>query len=300
MKDVDPLEALRRARMPFGGARRALVVGGWTLALAGLDDDLALDLERRFGPFLREAPDANAETVLRVDLVDGGDASWLPPPAPGETYRIEARVVDGRAVLGSYHFLAGPDVDRGEGAWRAIVTRTPAEPVGRVVENVLRMLLSRVVVLRGGVPFHAAGVLREDGAHLLVGPSNAGKTTAVALSRPCVALGDDYGFAVPGPGGWVTAAVPFDNREAVEEAPPPGWLPLVGVWRLFQAEESRLETPAAMARDLSILATAAAPWSMPDLGERLMENVARLGREVPYGHLHFDRSGDFWDRIAPR
>ena len=179
------------------------------------------------------------------------------------------------------------------------MTRTDDEPVGRVVENVLRLLLARHVVEQGGVPFHAAGVVRDDRAHLLAGPSGAGKTTAVALSAPCVRLGDDFGFAVPGPEGWRTAAVPFDNAERGDADPPRGWFPLAGVWRLYQAPATRLETPSEMVRDLSILACAAAPWSMPELAVALMDTVDRLGREVPSGHLHFRPEPGLWDCIGP-
>ncbi len=297
MKDLDGHDALTRLRMPFGGLERTLAIGEWAFRLRGLDAALAADLDLRWGGFLAERPPAGTTPTCRVDLCDGGDRTWLGRPAPGETYRVEARVEDGRPVLRSYHFLAGPEEDRS--GWRALVTRTDDEPVGRVVENVLRLLLARTVVRHGGVPFHAAGVVRDGRAHLLAGPSGAGKTTAVALSEPCIRLGDDFGFAVPGPEGWRTAAVPFDNAERVEAGPARGWFPLGGVWRLFQAEATRLETPSEMVRDLSILACAAAPWSMPELAVDLMDNVARLGREVPYGHLHFRPEPGLWDRIGP-
>ena len=93
--------------------------------------------------------------------------------------------------------------------------------------------------------------------------------------------------------------MPFDNAEQVVADPPRGWLPLAGVWRLYQAPATRLETPAEMVRDLSILACAAAPWSMPELAVELMDNVARLGREVPYQHLHFRPEPGLWDRFGP-
>lgn len=299
MRDLDGHEALRRLRLPFGGHETTLVVGRWAVRLRGLDDALARDLGRRWGPFLAEAPPADARRTVRIDLADAGDRTFLPPPVPGETYRVQVRIEDHRPVLRSYRFLAGPDADGPPGDWRALVSRSAAEPAGRVVENVVRMRLARLVVEDGGVPFHGAGVVRDGRAHLLVGPSGAGKTTAVALSRPCVSLGDDFALAVPEGDGWATAAVPFDNAEMAVQEPPRGLLPLAGVWRLHQAEAPRLETPPAMTRSLSILACAAAPWTLPDLSAALMDNVERLGAAVPYGHLHFDRSPAFWDRIDP-
>lgn len=144
---------------------------------------------------------------------------------------------------------------------------------------------------------HAAGVLRDGAAYLFAGPSRAGKSTAAALSKPCVALGDDFGLALPGDGAWVTAAVPFDNHAAPADAPG-GLLPLRGVWRLFRSNEHRLETPAEIVRESSILACAAAPWTMPDLATALLDNVRRFGEEVPYGHLHFRPDPGFWDVLG--
>ena len=297
MKELDGHDALARMRMPFGGLERTLTIGDWAIPVRGLDAALAADLDRRWGGFLSDRPVEGTTVECRVDVCDGGDRTWLGRPEPGETYRVEARVEDGRPLLRSYHFLAAPGAD--DPGWRALVTRTDAEPVGRVVENLVRLLVARLVVAKGGVPFHAAGVVRDGRAHLLAGPSGIGKTTAVALSGPCVTLGDDFGFAVPGPDGWRTAAVPFDNAESIEVDPPRGWFPLAGVWRLFQAPATRLEIPAEMVRELSILACSAAPWSMPELAVDLMDNVARLGREVRYGHLHFRPEPGFWDRIGP-
>jgi hypothetical protein len=299
MHELDGHDALRRLRLPFGGDDSTLVVGPWAVRLSGLDESLAAELGRRWGPFLADAPPADARRTVRIAFADGGDRTWLPDPAPGETYRVEARVEDGRPLLRSYHFLTGPDVDAPAGDWRALVTRTTSEPPGRVIENVVRMRLARLVVEDGGVPFHGAGVVRDGRAHLLVGPSGAGKTTAVRLSRPCVSLGDDFALAVPDGERWATAAVPFDNAETSVEEPPRGLLPLAGIWRLHQAAETRLETPAAMVRSLSVLACAAAPWTMPDLSAALVDNVERLVGEVPYGHVHFDLSSTFWDRIDP-
>jgi len=297
MNAWDGIEALLRMRLPFGGLERTLRVATWGIRFRGLDADVAGALDERWGAYVSERVPHGLDDVRAVHLADAGDRRWLPPPEPGERYRVEARIESGVPVLRSYHLLAGPDA-HGHG-WRALVTRCDDEPVGRTVENLARLLLGRMVVRNGGVPFHGAGVLRGDGAHLLVGPSGAGKTTAVALSRPCPSLGDDFALAVPRPEGWRTATVPFDNREAVEGPADGRWLPLAGIWRLFKSEDVRLETPPALTRDLSILAGAAAPWAMPDLAETLVDNVARLSREVRYGHLHFRLAPDFWERIGP-
>jgi hypothetical protein len=296
MAGKDPIQALDDLRSPFGNETRSIAIGGWTVRMCGLDRSIARTLEGRWGPFVESGEPGGRERLLTVDLADGGDGTWLERTREPEAYRVEAFIVDGRPVLRSYHFLAGATHP---GTWRAVLARSPDEPIGRVIENVLRMVLARCVVERGGVAFHGAGVLRDDGAHLLVGPSGSGKTTAVGLSRSVVALGDDYAIALPSDGGWRTSAVPFDNAEAIEREPPRGWLKLSGVWRLFKSDENRVDTVDGLARDLSILACAAAPWAMPDLSERLMDNVARLGREVRYGHLRFRRSHDFWDRIGP-
>lgn len=285
---------LERMRIPFGGESRTLAIGDWAIRIRGLDATFAETLDRRWGPFCSPDPPGVADALV-LSIADAGDATWIEPSAEGETYRIEARTYGGVPVVTSYAFAARPEDDGSR--WQAAVRRDGPEPAGRVLENLVRVLVARRAVELGGIAMHAAGVLRDGDTHLFVGPSGAGKSTAVGLSAPCVSLGDDFGFVVPDPEGegWRTAAVPFDNAERVSEEPPSGWLPVAGVWRLVQAEAHRVERPARV--ELSVLACAAMPWAMPDLGDRLLENAARFAASGPFGHLHFRADAGFWDLL---
>lgn len=285
---------LAGAERPRGDAECHVVIGEWVFRLTGIDSDLAVALATRWGAFVRDAP-AAPPARLGLRVVDGGARRWLDPGPPGEAYRVETVFEGDVPVVRSYDFAMAPDAP---GTWRVAVGTAGDVPPSRIIDNALRMLVARVAVEDGGFALHAAGVLRHEGAHLFAGPSRAGKSTAASLSSPCVSLGDDFGVVLPSDGGWVTAAVPFDNEDAPRDAPA-GLLPLRGVWRLFQADEHRLEVPPDLVRESSILACAAAPWTMPDLAPALLENVRRFGETAPFGHLHFRPDPGFWDVLGP-
>ena len=278
---------------PRGRVRRDLVIADWRIRLVGLDEELAEALDGRWGAFCRPV---GSMPDLTLTLVDAGPALWLDAPERGEPYRIEAHGRADQFRVLSYHFCLWPD---DTAHWRVALTSNPEdEPIARLTENVVRYLTARLAIERGGLAFHAAGVLRDGVAHLFAGPSRAGKSTAVSLSEPGISLGDDMAIAVPVEGRWSTTALPFDNLERIEQAPPEGWLPLGGVWRLHQAAEHRVEEPQRMLASASLMACIAFPWALRDLSDRLLTQADRLLEAALYRHLHFAKDPGFWDAIG--
>jgi hypothetical protein len=262
----------------------SLAIEPWRFRLEGLDASLDESLRRRWGQHVSEG-----EASLTVRLVDGGDTSRLAPPAAGEAYRVEASVEDGSLRVRSESFELAPETPE---RWRLAIARDPGERLDRLVENAVRYLVARAAAEAGGLAFHGAAVLRDGKAHLLLGPSGAGKTTAVGLLAPAVSLGDDFAAALPDGASWVAPSVPFDNLERVPPERPQGAFPIAGIWRLFRSSEDRVERPLAVLAASSLMTCAAMPWAMPDLSGRLLENASRLLHRVPYAHLHFRRTSD--------
>jgi hypothetical protein len=193
----------------------------------------------------------------------------------------------------TYHLATSPE-NPGGAVWRAAVAAAPRERPDRVVENGVRYLVARLAVAEGGLALHGAGVLRGRRAFVFAGPSRSGKTTAVGLSSDTTSLGDDFAVLLPREGGWRTAAVPFDNLERGPADPPRGLFPVAGVWRLFQADEAAIETPAGPQAVASLTSCAAFPWAMPDLAAAVLEHAQRFVSESCFGHLRFGRDPDFW------
>jgi hypothetical protein len=282
------LLALATAR---GAEQRCLRVGAWEIALHGLDPELAGDLDRRWGGFC--APRCRQEPRLSLRVFE--DERGLCPGnwRGGQPYAIRGEVEGGLPLGVLHHVVLAPE-DAESAVWRAAMARTPDEPPGRTFENAVRYLLARLVTREGGLALHGAGVLRQGRAWIFAGPPGSGKTTAVDLSRPATSLGDDFAVLVPGPEGWRTAAVPFDNREEAPSEAPPGLLPVAGVWRLYHAPEPRVERLAGVRAAASLMTCAAFPWALADLGAEILDHARRYVSEAVYGHLSFRPAPDFW------
>lgn len=286
------LDRVRNLDAAAGRSGRTLRIGDWDVRLEGIEDDLARSLDRRWGGFVRTEQADRPRMTIR--MFRGEDDLFLSRERIGEKYRIEAVMDGGVPLLRSYGFAACPEEATG---WRVALAGRGEERPDRVVDNAVRCVLERVALEEGGFALHAAAVLRGGSAYLFAGPSNVGKTTAVALSEPCVNLGDDLVLVLPVGGTWSVPASPFDNAEQAPPDPPAGLFPVKGVWRLFQAGEHRVETVPAPADLASILACVALVHTMPGLEEALVENLKRFVADVPFAHLHFRRDPGFWSLL---
>jgi hypothetical protein len=291
MSDAAWIDRLRQAATPLGDRVHTLVVGERSIRMSA---ELSERLRRRWGGFLDRA--TSGEPCATVRVLRGGAGFWLDAPRRGEDYRIEACGEPGDRLVASYHFALG--ADEAPGSWRMAVTDEADEPLERIVDNALRVVTARIAVEDGGFAVHGAGVSHDGRAWLFAGPSRAGKSTVVRMLAPATTLGDDFALVVPGPAGWCAPAVPFDNSERVDHVPPAGLLPLAGLWRLFQAEETRVEPPPRGRAVSSLMGCTAFPWVMPELGAALLEQVARFVAEARFGHLHFAKDAELWPYLG--
>ena len=282
-------EGLERSVEPWGGLRRDLVIGPWTIRFEGLDAEAARVLDGRWGGFVRDSADGRPSALVHVRRA----SRELPllRASPGEGYRLEAASGPGPVLVRSYSFAIGEDPT---GAFRLAVAGGGTEPVGRILDNAARWVSARVAIESGGLAFHGAGVLRGGRAFVFAGPSGSGKTTAARLTGAGSGLGDDFAITAPLAAGWGVPAVPFDNAEKAPEAPERGPFPLASVYRLFQAGTARVERPAAPRAHASLLACVAFPWALPDLAARIDDAVDRLVAARLFAHLEFAIDPDFW------
>lgn len=272
-----------------GPATRDLTTAFATIRFEGLGATDAELLDRRWGGFCAPPGPSGPDVLVRV--VEGDGASWLPPWAPGEGYRIEADGAGRALVVLSYHFALTPE---GKTGWRLALTDTEAEPRGRIYDNVARYAVARAAIARGGLALHGAGVRRGRRAWIFAGPSGSGKSTAARLSAPAESLGDDFAVVLPNGPGWSTCALPFDNTEQAPSDPARGMFDIVQVCRLFKAERHRVEAPQGVIAQASLLACAAFPWALPDVADRAGEAIARFAASGRYLHLHAAKDAGFW------
>ncbi len=154
-----------------------LAIAGWRIEVCGnplwLDEAIAA----RYAAFV--APDA--------DKPDASVTVTLEPEMPGGQQRAYAVTRDGEACL--------LDMPGGYGkiifdSWK-VTLGLERQHFWHNLEFALKSLLAYVAFHHGGLLFHCAGVLADDGAYLFTGEGGSGKSTVVALSPDKVALNDD-------------------------------------------------------------------------------------------------------------
>lgn len=146
---------------------------------------------------------------------------------------------------------------------------------------------------RGGILFHAAGVVRQGLGFALFGLSGSGKTTAARFSRESVVLNDDLVLLMPGKSGWQLWGTPFGGSWL-----PQAWsAPLRALLHLVKDREDRLEAlgPGAALGELAA--------NSPVINAHATEVPVLLTRwqgildRVPVRALHFRRGPAFWEVV---
>jgi hypothetical protein len=192
---------------------------------------------------------------------------------------------DGVCYLTATGFSGQIDPGAGTGCLQAHPRASKADLAGFV-----RTCFAFQAFQRGGIAFHAAGVIHGGRGYALFGPSGAGKSTVAEFSVGDVILNDDLILIKRGNSGWQMWATPFSTSWL----PQPRQGPLHALLRLKQAEEDRLEPmgPGVVLAELiasSQGVNAYAAW-LPALFDRWQ---LILG-EAPVQALHFRRGPAFW------
>jgi hypothetical protein len=196
-------------------------ISGLGLRFEGLTDALSDELRRQWPAYVI-AKDASPALVIRVE-------------------DDERAMTPGRFMVGALQIDAAPDAVRFRADEGEIVQEVPgARAVARLAQgdagrrfwalvNLTCAAVGWRLLARGGGALHAAGVVVEGRAFLLVGPSGCGKTTWARTAAeaglpvlsddcvlvdsaggPLVALGSPFrakDFPSPGPGRWPVAAI---------------------------------------------------------------------------------------------
>lgn len=210
-------------------------------------------------------------------------------PRLNEGPLAEIAIRNRRAVLTSATGLHA-EVDFASGTARVLVGRDPLE---NSLENYLRMVNAVLVLERGGIHLHSAGVIRSGEGFVFFGPSDAGKTTTASFSGAYQVVSDDQNVLIPDGDTVILHGVPFKSVMCPVPTSP-GRAPLVRLLRLTQAGYDGLErVPDGEA--VAMLASQC-PFVnfQPDLIDRLMHNCEQIVRRVPVERLHFTKGPDFW------
>jgi len=146
---------------------------------------------------------------------------------------------------------------------------------------------------RGGLLFHAAGVVRHGRGHALFGHSGSGKTTAAGFSQSGTVLNDDLVLIKPGSSEWQLWGTPFGGPWLPQAGP----VPLDGVLRLVPDREDRLEALGPGTVLGEVVANSPVINACPAWLPALMARWQGILEDVPARALHFRKGPAFWEVV---
>ncbi len=264
-----------------GQSSRTLRVGDLAIGLSGLEGPLGRAIVERYEPFISEE---HAE--IRIELCDLDES-------PGETsgYAPVSRVSGDLLAIVCPSWTALFDFERGEG----IIAVAP-DPVRAVyfVENALRQISQLVLIERGELLLHAAGVVHPfgDRAFAFPGHSGAGKSTISGLLEGAGGhvLSDDLVILDASSERPLLRATPFFGT-LPPQRPAPSSIPLEAFHLLEQAPEPALTLIEDASTAVASLLSNVPFTECFDHGhqERLLDTLLRAVRAVPVHALRFRR-----------
>ena len=257
----------------------------------GLSPQQAADLRERFGPLCR--PPLGEALVTRLYRLEENEL--LRPDLTGTDYTFDRAPAAQHVALSGWDFLARIELNGIKGGlW------TP-EDGGLaflcLFENYFRVVVAYRLLELGGVLLHSSAAVFADKAHLFLGPSGAGKTTAARMSRDrgLPVLSDDINALCPQGDEVVVEKLPFAGEMAQEPTGRQSW-PLGSLHRLRKGGHSR--EPLRGSQTLALLLGCspfvnADPWRQ----ERLVAVLMGLVGRFPAFELGFEVGVDFWPLV---
>jgi len=294
---VPPAAVLGRSRPRWRfaarlAARASLLAGALGRALARLTRPAdAIDLTlARFSARLRVAPPPLART-LATRLAPLTHESVRPPsfsltlevrdalgePPPGEA-GLRRRSSE-RWTLATGFAEATVDLARREGA-----ARLAAERAELAALSVLRALAVLRVLGAGGLVLHASAALLAGRAHVFIGSSGAGKSTALRCLPGATVLAEDMVLLAPEPDSPAWRALGGPAWGAVR-APVPGEFEIAALWCLERGKPG--SRPLSRGEAAARLLAAPAEMLSPEETGELLDRAAALAAAVPVRALAF-------------
>lgn len=227
-----------------------------------------------------------AAATLPWSIVIAEDADLAEPQGP--LFDARPRCQGGVCTLLAPGFQGAVAAGQGAGHLHAHPAAAPVD-----IGYFLRVVLAVQAFARGGMLFHAAGVVHRGKGYALFGVSGSGKTTAAHFSAPDPVLNDDLLLLWPSGKGWQMYATPFGKRREDVRCGVAlhSLLRLVKDSDVFLAPLSSGQALAELASNTPVL-SADSLW-LPDVLSRWETVLA----ETPAYALHFRRDPTFWEVI---
>jgi hypothetical protein len=271
-------------RFAFGGVAFEVEAG----AGEGVGADVGFDLWPEFEKHICD-PD-QFPVVARVQCSVTADPSLPGTASLSRAFTVERRGdAPDTTVVVSRDMCAELEAD-GPGRYVASVRMAPlrpddSEPQGP--DAVVLGLSAAILEREGGLSLHAAAIELDGRAVLFVGPSRAGKSTAVRLSLGCRSFATDrVNIAPDGAGGYVAWSLPGGSRVAVAESDHRR-LPLAAILRVRQSRGAPRIAKLSAAQ--ALFAVRESMWLTdfsPTAEEHRIDAAALLRARVQVGEIH--------------
>lgn len=251
----------------------------------------AADLRERFGPLCRR-PQGEA-LVTRLFRLEENEL--LRPDLTGTDYTFDRAPAPEHVALSGWDFLARIELNGMKGG--LFTPENGGLAFLCLFENYFRVVVAYRLLELGGVLLHSSAAVLEGRAHLFLGASGAGKTTAARMSRDrgLNVLSDDINALCPQGDEVVVEKLPFAGEMAQEPTGRQSW-PLGSLHRLRKGGNSR--EPLRGSQTLALLLSCspfvnADPWRH----ERLVAVLEGWVGRFPAFELQFQLGVDFWPLI---
>ncbi len=280
---------------PLGGESLAMDFSGLSLAIDGLDADLARAAGARFREYLVDAASLRADMRLSVHA---DPIEYYVVPDHGEKsegyYRLRIVHEQGLIRLVTYGMAAWLDVKAGGGA--ASFSTGEWDPRERAFENLCRVAVAWIAVERGGFLIHGASIVRNGKAYIFFGRSASGKSTLASMNTEGTVISDDLSLVLPSSDGMVVAGTPF--RGTWRGGPPvKGTFPLAAMFLLKQDTRTWVEQPTKIEAHAEFIANLPFVNDALHAHPGLMRHLDQRTGRVPLKVLRFRPHPEFWEVV---
>jgi hypothetical protein len=165
------------------------------------------------------------------------------------------------------------------------------------LDSLIRILLSVLLVPRGGFLLHAATVLHGGKTYVFTGRSGAGKSTIASLSPAGTVLTDEISLLRRVGDEWNAYGTPFWGEFRAEGNNTHA--SLAGVYVIHQAPEDHIEPMSPHEAVRAMLPNVMFFSREPEITSHLLQLLAEIASQVPCYRLYFRRQSSFWKVVVP-
>jgi len=161
------------------------------------------------------------------------------------------------------------------------------------LEHFLRIAYAVVVLKKGALLFHGAGLVKNENGFVFFGPSGCGKSTVTELSQPCTTLGDDLIVIKKNNNHFYIHATPF-NSEKNDFLLTNTNSSIKSFYRLIQNKTTFIKEMSQANATAELLSSISSVNKNYDGSLTAIDLCSEIVNQIPCYEMHFTRDNKFW------